>query len=107
MSNPFVNKKRCQGNYGEPVHDYKFLTPEQIWHKRAEYERQKRKQFYQNSLRYGANPDLSPKHVGMPWSITDTCDTVKFSSGQMEELFAKTETSFPLHKAYNVFENPN
>jgi len=31
------------------------------------------------SLKFGANPDLSPKHVGMQWSIVDACDTVKFN----------------------------
>jgi len=30
-------------------------------------------------LKYGANPDLSPKHVGMNWSIVDACDTVKLN----------------------------
>jgi len=37
--------------------------------------------FYQKSLRYHANPDLSPKHVGMGWSIMDACDAVKPNAG--------------------------
>ena len=33
--------------------------------------------FYKTSLKYGANLDLSPKHVGMQWTIMDASDTIK------------------------------
>ena len=42
----------------------------------------------------------------MQWSIVDACDTVKLNQEQMEERYKKTETSMPLWKAYNTFENP-
>lgn len=42
----------------------------------------------------------------MQWSIVDACDTIKFNQEQMEEKYKKTETSMPLWKAYNTFENP-
>ena len=41
--------------------------------------------FFMKSLRYGANPDLSPRHVGMDWTIADSSDTVKFAKNQMED----------------------
>jgi len=36
--------------------------------------------FYKTSLKYGANLDLSPKHVGMDWTIMDTSDTIKLNA---------------------------
>jgi|TARA_B110001450_G_scaffold252560_1_gene274557 acetone carboxylase gamma subunit len=42
----------------------------------------------------------------MQWSIVDACDTIKYGQEQMEEKYKKTETSMPLWKAYNTFENP-
>ena len=35
--------------------------------------------FYKNSLRYGKNPDLSPKHTGIGWTIVDSSDYVKLA----------------------------
>jgi hypothetical protein len=43
--------------------------------------------FYKSSLKYGANPDLSPAHVGMDWTIQDASDTIKFNQNQMEEKY--------------------
>jgi hypothetical protein len=33
--------------------------------------------FYKSSLKYHANPDLHPNHVGVSWSIVDSCDAIK------------------------------
>ena len=63
-----------------PIIKQKFLTSDQSWYKRAKDTVEGTGDtFYKSSLRYGANPDLSPKHVGMGWSIIDTCDVVKLN----------------------------
>lgn len=62
--------------------------------------------FYKTSLRFGKNPDLSPKHVGVGWSIIDTCDYIKPTQDEMNEKWQKTTSSFPLAKAYNIYESP-
>lgn len=51
------------------------------------------------------NPDLSPKHVGMQWSIVDASELVRPNDAQMRDKYSLTQTSFPLFKAYNTFEN--
>ena len=53
--------------------------------------------FHKTSLRYGANPDLNPKHVGIGWSLGETSDLVKpslanipfTSRQQLEDKFTK------------------
>ena len=106
MSNIYINRNRSQGAYGSPIVKQKFQTTDQTWYGRGEDTKKGNDTFYKTSLRFGANPDLSPKHVGMQWSIVDACDTIKFNQEQMEEKYKKTETSMPLWKAYNTFENP-
>lgn len=61
--------------------------------------------FFKRSERYKMNPDLSPKHVGMKWSIIDASELVRPNDAQMREKYAMTQSSFPLHKAYNTFEH--
>ena len=102
MSNIFINRNRSQGAYNVPIIKQKFLTTEQNWAKRAKKttEEATGDNFFKQSLRYKANPDLSPKHVGIGWSLVETSDTVKPSMVQMEEKWNKTQTSFPLHNAY-------
>jgi hypothetical protein len=77
MSNIFINRNRSQGAYKCPILKQKFLTTDQNWGVRANLHKQGSDTFYQRSLRYRANPDLSPKHVGMSWSIVDACDAIK------------------------------
>mmetsp|Transcript_3431 Transcript_3431/g.5828 ORF Transcript_3431/g.5828 Transcript_3431/m.5828 type:complete len:82 (-) Transcript_3431:1405-1650(-) len=79
MSNIFINRNRSQGAYGQPLYKQKFLSTDQSWYVRADNTKKGNDRFYQSSLKYGANPDLSPKHVGMQWAIVDACDTVKFN----------------------------
>lgn len=50
------------------------------------------------------NPDYSPKHVGVGWSIMDTCDYVKPTLNDMLDRFNRTTGSMPMHKAYNTYE---
>ena len=107
MSNIFINRNRSQGAYGVPIENQKFLSTDQSWYKRGNLTKQGKDTFYKSSLKYGANPDLSPKHVGMDWTITDATDTIKLNAEQMEERYKKFETSMPLYKAYNTFENPH
>ena len=71
----------------------KFLTTDQTWYKRAKNTLAGTDNFYKSSLRYQANPDLQPKHVGMAWSIHDSCDVVKLNQEQMQERYRNTETS--------------
>lgn len=56
-------------------------------------------------MKFGHNPDLSPRHTGIGWSIVDSCDYVKLNQDQMQERYNKTETTFPLHNAYNIYED--
>lgn len=110
MSNIFINRNRSQGAYTTPIIKQKFMTTDETWYSRAERTKKgvdKDAPFYKKSLKYGANPDLHENHVGMQWSIVDACDHVKLSSDQMEEKYRKTETSFPLWKAYNTYESSN
>lgn len=58
-----------------------FLTTDQTWYRRAGNTKKGTDNFYKTSLRYQANPDLQPKHVGMGWSIKDSCDVVKLNQG--------------------------
>jgi len=53
------------------------MSTDQTWYTRAELAKENKDDFYKRSLRYKANPDLHPNHVGMAWSIVDACDTVK------------------------------
>ena len=41
------------------------MTTDQTWNYRAKITKCGNDTFYKNSLKYNANPDLSPKHVGM------------------------------------------
>ena len=77
MSNIFINRNRSQGAYNVPIIKQRFLTTEELWAKRANDFKKQNDLFYKTSLKYHANPDLADKHVGMRWSIIDTCDTVK------------------------------
>ena len=79
MSNIFINRNRSQGNYGAPINTQKFYTTEQQWNMRAKMAKKGNDTFYKTSLKFGANPDLSPKHVGMNWTIVDSCDHVKMN----------------------------
>lgn len=108
MSNIFINRNRSQGAYTTPMLKQKFLTNEQQWVARANKTKDGPGDvFFKGSLRYSKNPDLSPKHTGIGWSIVDSCDYVKPAPEMMEERWGKTETSFPLHKAYNIYEDAN
>lgn len=53
------------------------MSTDQTWYTRAELAKENKDDFYKRSLRYKANPDLHPNHVGMAWSIVDACDTIK------------------------------
>lgn len=55
------------------------MSTDKTWNIRADNTRKGKDTFYQTSLRYRANPDLQPKHVGMGWSIKDSCDVVKLN----------------------------
>ena len=90
MSNIFINRNRSQGAYKVPIIKQKFLTTDELWNKRANNYRKNEFAFHANSLKYGANPDLALKHVGMPWSVVDSCDSVKLNQEQMEERWNKT-----------------
>lgn len=81
MSNIFINRNRSQGAYKTPILNQKFQTTEQNWYNRVDLHRKGQDTFYKNSLRYKNNPDLSPNHVGMSWSIVDACDAVKPNVG--------------------------
>ena len=83
------------------------MSTDQTWAARAQLAKTGNDSFFKKSLRYRANPDLSPKHVGMSWSIVDACDAIKPNAQQMREKYRVTETSMPLYKAYNQYENPN
>lgn len=108
MSNIFINRNRSQGAYQVPMLKQKFMTTDQTWYGRAKKTNGgPGDTFYKTSLKYGANPDLSPKHVGIGWSIVDSCDHVKLNQEETEARWRKTETSMPLHKAYNCYENAN
>ena len=72
-------------------HKKDFLTTDQTWYKRASNTKKGNDTHYQTSLRYRANPDLQPKHVGMGWSIKDSCEVVKLNQEQMEERYKRTE----------------
>ena len=48
------------------------------------------------------NPDFSPQHTGIEWSLDDAGDWVK----KNQQFFSPNPAS-PLHKAFNVFENAN
>ena len=108
MSNIFINRNRSQGAYNVPILKQKFYTTEQSWNNRA----QKTKKletgddFFKGSLRYKANPDLSPKHVGIGWSLVETSDLVKPSLQNMVDKWNVTQNSNPLHNAYQIHENP-
>ena len=107
MSNIFINRNRSQGAYNVPILKQKFANVEQTWKVRSDAVKNGTgDNFYKTSLKYGKNPDLQPAHVGMGWSIQDSCDVVKPNHAQMEEKWYKTETSAPLHRAYSVYENP-
>lgn len=106
MSNVFVNRNRSQGAYNVPIIKQKLYTTDEAWYKRAEDTRKTGDNFYKTSLRFGKNPDRSPNHVGVGWAVSDTCDYVKPSKEEMEAKWGKTQSIFPLYKAYNVFENP-
>lgn len=80
MSNIFINRNRSQGAYGIPIEKQQFLTTDQSWYKRGKISKAGNDTFYKTSLRYGANLDLSPKHVGMDWTIMDTSDTIKLNA---------------------------
>lgn len=79
MSNIFINRNRSQGAYNVPIIKQKFYTTEQNWAKRANKTNNTEHgdNFFKGSLRYKANPDLSPKHVGIGWSLVETSDMVK------------------------------
>lgn len=77
MSNIFINRNRSQGAYTTPMLKQKFMTNEQTWQARAEKSKNGGDVFFKNSLRYSKNPDLSPRHTGIGWSIVDSCDYVK------------------------------
>lgn len=53
------------------------MSTDQTWAARAQLAKTGNDSFFKKSLRYRANPDLSPKHVGMSWSIVDACDAIK------------------------------
>jgi hypothetical protein len=58
----------------------KFMTPNETWELRARKTNDGAGDtFYKQSLRYAKNPDLSPKHTGIGWTIVDSCDYVKFN----------------------------
>ena len=101
MSNIFINRNRDQGAYRSAILNQTFLSTEQTWALRAKLAKKGNDKFYQQSLRYRANPDLSPNHVGIGWSIVDACDTIKPNAAEMKEKYRVTETSMPLAKAYN------
>lgn len=106
MSNIFINRNRSQGAYTTPMLRQRFLTTEETWALRAKKTNDgPGDNFYKKSLRYSKNPDLSPRHTGIGWSIVDSCDYVKLNQEQQEERWGKTETSFPLHKAYTIYED--
>ena len=77
MSNIFINRNRSQGAYTTPMLKQKFLSNEATWQARAEKTKTGADVYFKNSLRYARNPDLSPRHTGIGWSIVDTCDYVK------------------------------
>lgn len=106
MSNIYINRNRSQGAYKTPILNQKFMSTEQTWNHRAMLAKQGADTFYKGSLKYHANPDLHPNHVGVSWSIVDSCDAIKPNARQMKDKYNLTETSMPLYKAYNHYENP-
>ena len=56
---------------------YKNISHDQYWEQRAQLTKQGRDDFFKRSERYKMNPDLSPRHVGMKWSIVDASELVR------------------------------
>lgn len=78
MSNIFINRNRSQGAYNVPIIKQKISNVDTTWTKRANITNAgPGDSFYKTSLKYGKNPDLQSKHVGMGWSIVDSCDVIK------------------------------
>lgn len=84
---------------------YRNVSHDEYWGQRAAITKLTGDNFFKKSERYRMNPDLSPKHVGMQWSIVDASELVRPNDAQMREKYSLTQTSFPLFKAYNTFEN--
>ena len=97
MSGVFANRNRSQGGYNVPILKQKLYTSDQAWFKRSDVTRKTGDSFYKTSLRFGANPDYSPKHVGVGWSMMDTCDVVKPTLTDMLDRFNRTHAGgFPM-----------
>ena len=69
-----------QGTYYSPTFNYKVKSHEDYWAERKKMTHTVGDNFFKKSQRYKLNPDFSPKHVGMPWSIVDASDFVKPSA---------------------------
>lgn len=106
MANTYIYRNGPKSNFYSPNFEYKNKTNEDYWNERKKLTMTMGDTFFKRSERYKENPDFSPRHVGMPWSIVDACDYVRPSAVQMNHKYTFTEQSVPLHKAYNVYENP-
>ena len=63
-----------------PVHHYKVKTHDDMWMERKQMSNTMGDTFFKRSERHRGNPDYSPKHVGMPWAVSDACDYVRPSA---------------------------
>ena len=108
MSNIFINRNRSQGNYYGPTYNYKIKTHDDFWNERKKMSNTIGDTFFKRSERYRENPDYSPKHVGMPWTVVDASDYVKPNSSIMNwNNTTVMDNTMPLHKAYRVYEDAN
>lgn len=115
MANIFVNRNmHVQGLRNNdknlmysPVYNYKEKTHNDLWKERKMLTQTVGDTFFRRSQRYRENPDYSPKHVGATWAVSDACDYVRPSATQMNYNATLNESSVPLYKAYNIYENSN
>jgi hypothetical protein len=80
-------------------------TNDDYWKERKNMTITQGDNFFKKSERYKENPDFSPKHVGMPWAISDACDYVRPNATQMNYKYLITESAVPLHTAYKGYEH--
>ena len=91
MSNIFIDKgafKTSSGTYYSPTYNFKVKSNNDYWHERKRLTQTIGDSFFKKSERYKMNPDFSPKHVGMRWSIIDAGDYIKPTAAQKQQMFA-------------------
>lgn len=77
MANTFINRNGPKNSFYSPVFEYKNKSNDEYWQERKKLTLTQGDNFFKRSERYRENPDFSPKHVGMPWTMMDACDYVR------------------------------